>query len=122
MALRRLQPVALALLGLVVLSGCHSRPTTYALDRGPMRDHRGQAASMVMQSDWVRTASADSPAYAAWYAGRNDLVPSVTAGYESARYEQTVTYTRDRQYISGGHVYDRYDQSTYRRTYREGAR
>lgn len=123
-----MQLVAVALLGLLMLTGCHShgdpqaRPGLNALDRAPLHDRQQHAASLVMPSDWQRTANADSTNLYAWYAGRNDIGPSVSAGYATARYERTVTYTRDRQTISGGRVYDHFHQSTYRRSIRESVR
>lgn len=123
MAKGRLPLIALALLTVLVLGGCHSRPSQHAFSYAPHRDDQGRAGSLVMPSDTLRRVTGDAPpAYLAWYAGRNDIVPSVTAGYASTRYEQSVTYTRDRQTISGGRVYDHYNQTTYRRTFSESAR
>jgi hypothetical protein len=35
------------------------------------------------------------------------------AGYASSTYQDSVTYTRDRQYQSGGRVYDHFSSTTY---------
>lgn len=126
MVTRGSQLVALGLLSLLLLTGCHgqpqARPGLTTLDRAPLHDHGRHAGSLVMASDWQRETGAMASGNYAWYAGRNDLVPSVFAGYATARYERSVTYTRDRQYTSGGRVYDHYHQTTYRRSVRESSR
>lgn len=50
-----------------------------------------------------------------WYLGRNDAVDSVYYGERYPVFEVTATHTRDQQSISGGRVYDRFNQTTYRR-------
>lgn len=110
----------------VVVGGCHyHRPQSLtSFDRSSLHDDYGHARSLSLSSPVVRLSNG-STGYVAedqWYAGRNDVGPSVIAGYESARYETSVTYTRDRQSITNGRVYDRYDQTTYRRTVRESTR
>jgi len=126
MATRLFQPLLLAMLGLFVLAGCHShpapRPGLTALDRGPLHEHRDGVRSLAMAGDWQRGAGYTASDPFAWYAGRNDTGPSVTAGYVTQRYERSVTFTRDRQYTSGGRVYDDLHQTTYRRSVREAIR
>lgn len=75
-----------------------------------------------MPGTLVSSANLDAPSLDAWYAGRNDFGPSVSVGYRSQTYDRSVTYTRDRQFISNGRVIDQYSQTTYRRTVREGTR
>ncbi len=113
--------LAILALALLLLGGCHSRPGLSRLDRGPLYDDMGHAGSLVMPSEAVRSASLALP-YEPWYAGRNDQGPSVSVGYQSFAYDRSITYTRDSQYMSGGRVYDRYSQTTYRRTVRESQR
>lgn len=120
MANRRFYLVLLLAVG--VLGGCHSRPGFSELEGTPLRNHQGHAGSLVLPNQPGQAARADSDGRLPWYAWRNDIGPSVTAGYQSTRYETSVTYTRDRQFISGGRAYDRYDQTTYRRSYRESSR
>ncbi|MFN3168715.1 MAG: hypothetical protein ACE37H_16780 [Phycisphaeraceae bacterium] len=126
MATRRFQTVALAMLGLFVLGGCHThpaeRPGLTALDRGPLHEYRDGTRSLAVASDWQLDAGYGATDTYAWYAGRNDVGPSVTAGYATQRYERSVTYTRDRQYTSGGRVFDNFHQTTYRRSVREAQR
>lgn len=126
MANGRAQLVAFALLGVLLLGGCHARPGMHGYAHAPLpRDDYGQARSLVMPSRVVQAyqiLSGQAPPIEPWYDGRNDWVPSVTAGYQSIVYERSVTYTRDHQSISNGRVYDRYNESTYRRTVRESVR
>lgn len=49
-----------------------------------------------------------------WYAGRNDAELSVSAGVKSPTVKTSVTWTVDRQRISGGRVFDHYHTTTYR--------
>lgn len=111
----------LALLSLTVLSGCSNRPAWVSKhDADPLIDRYGNARSLVLSTPLVNSAQLLPPQYDPWYASRNDRGPYVTL--QTSDVETSVTYTRDRQYISNGRVYDRYDQTTYRRTYRGSTR
>ena len=116
--------VALLTLCVFVLGGCHARHGSHTRDFGPLQDHYGQARSLALPTQMNRSASASAQAmaYEPWYVGRNDIVPSVSVGYDSTRFERSVTYTRDQQLIVNGRVYDRYNQTTYRRTVSESTR
>lgn len=120
MPLGRFQLAAVSLIGLLVLGGCHSRPDLRHADRGLFLGYDDRPGSLVLagRAPVATTAQTAVP----WYAWRNDVGPTVSVGYDSARYERSVTYTRDRQTIIGGRVFDRYDQTTYRRTVRESVR
>ena len=109
-------------LGVLLLGGCHSRPDMNARDYGPLTGPFGEGRSLALPGDGIRSASAAPLGYEPWYVGRNDRVPSVVVGYESARFEQSTTYTRDQQVIINGRVFDRYDETTYRRSFSESLR
>lgn len=106
----------------MLLVGCQTRPGYTYRDVMPMYDDFGHARSLTLSSPMVRTASQVRPAIEPWYVGRRDQGPFVTAGHISLRHEQSVTYTIDRQHIINGRVYDRYDETTRRRTYRDSTR
>ena len=108
---------------LVLLGGCHSHPSAFSeRDDWPLYDIRGNARSLSLTSTPVRNAQLLPPLYEPWYASRNDVGPSVVAGYDAPSYSSSVTYTRDRQSVRNGRVYDDYDETTYRRTFRESFR
>ena len=96
------------------LAGCSQPKNT--VDRGPQLDADGNRRSVVLQTPLQQylqereTASADLP----WYADRNDRMLAADAGYASPTFQDSVTYTRDRQYQSGGRVYDHFSSTTYR--------
>lgn len=88
----------------------------------PMYDDFGHARSLTLSTPMVRAASPIDSSIEPWYVGRRDRGPFVTAGHISLRHEQSVTYTTDRQHTINGRVYDRYDETTRRRTYRDSTR
>ena len=106
----------------LLLAGCSTRPGYALRDVQPMYDEFGHARSLALTAPVVRTAMPVRRPYEPWYAGRRDVGPFVTAGSVSTRHESSVTYTRDSQHIFNGRVYDRYNETTYRRTYSEGTR
>lgn len=108
-------------LSAVLLVGCQTQPSYTQREVVPYYDDYGQARSLTLTTPAVRTAQ-QPDVYEPWYTGRRDISPFVTAGSISLRHEQSVTYTRDSQHIYGGRVYDRYNETTYRRTYRSGTR
>lgn len=106
----------------VLLTGCQHNPVVSERDLTPLIDHRGQARSLSLTTPSVQAAQLMPPGFETWYDTRNDTGPSVFAGYSSATYERSVTYTRDRQSTYNGRVRDRYSETTYRKTYRETTR
>ena len=120
----RSHPLFISALGLsaLLLTGCQTRPGYTSRDVSPLYDDYGHARSLVLTTPVVRTAQRPQPSYEKWYVGRRDVGPFVTAGYVSPRYEQSVTYTTDRQYTYNGRVYDRYSETTRRRTYQDSTR
>jgi hypothetical protein len=120
----RSQRLFIPVLGLLLLLmvGCQTRPGYTLRDVQPLYDEFGHARSLTLTTPVVRTAMPAQRTYEPWYAGRRDIGPFVTAGSVSPRYEQSVTTTRDSQYIFNGRVYDRYRETTYRRTYSESTR
>lgn len=115
--------LSLGIVGLLLLSGCHHHPRgVYHRDVQPMFDDAGQARSLVLTTPQVHAAKLLPPGQDAWYAGRNDVGPSVIAGYESVTFTQSITTTRDRRVSRGGRVYEDYDETTRLRTYRESTR
>lgn len=109
----------LALLAITV--GC-SHPLVSERDVQPLPYMEGGARSLALTSQFVQSNQLLPPGYGAWYAGRNDVGPSVTAGTQSLRHESSVTYTRDRQHSFNGRVFDAYQETTYRRTTTESTR
>lgn len=105
----------------VLLTGCQ-HPLVSERDLTPIYDIDGQARSLSLTTPQVQSAQLLPPGFDKWYDSRNDIVPSVTAGYVGTTYEESVTYTRDGQYTSNGRVRDQYRETTYRRTYRESTR
>lgn len=117
------QLAAVLCLAALVLVGCHQTRPGYSLrDVQPMFDDYGHARSLALTTPAVRAAHPNRHHQDPWYAGRRDVGPSVTAGYVSPRYERSITYTNDRQYTYNGRVYDRYQETTRRRTYQESTR
>ena len=117
----QLSLIAALSISALLLVGCQTRPGYTQRDVAPLHDDFGHARSLAITQPVIRTAQQpqhDAP----WYYGRRDIGPFVTAGSVSPRYEESVTYTRDSQYIYGGRVYDRYNETTYRRTYRNSTR
>lgn len=121
MLIRRCQ-LATLVLAAALFAGCRQTPPHYrGADARPLfHQHDGSARSLVSDSDAM--AQLTYTPGEAWYLDRRDYRPSVQSGYVSSRHEITVTYTRDAQYISGGQAYDRYRQTTYRRSIRESQR
>ena len=116
-------PILAAIVTLALLSGCHSHRHGYDPHNDwPLYDERGAARSLVLTTPGVRNAQLLPPTYEPWYISRNDMGPSVVAGYEEPEYSSSVTYTRDRRSIYNGRVRDHFDETTYRRTYRRYAR
>ncbi len=117
-------PLLISALGLsaLLLVGCQTRPGYTYRDVSPLYDDFGHARSLVLTTPVVRTAQRPGPDHTRWYAGRRDVGPFVTAGYVSPRHEQSVTYTTDRQFSINGRVYDRYSETTRRRTYQDSTR
>jgi len=113
--------IAVLSLSALLSVGCQTRPIYSHRDASPLRDDFGHARSLTLTTPVIRT-SRQHERYEPWYAGRRDIGPFVTAGTISLRHEQSVTTTRDSQYIYGDRVYDRYQETTYRRTYRSGTR
>ena len=113
--------IAMLSLSALLLVGCQTRPGYTYRDVAPLHDDFGHARSLTITEPVVRT-SLPHDRYETWYHGRRDIGPFVTAGTISLRYEESVTETRDSQRIYGDHVYDRYNETTYRRTYRSGTR
>ncbi len=121
MRCQRLFILTLGLL-LLVLAGCSTRPGYSLRDVQPLYDEFGHARSLVLTTPVVRTATPSQRAYEPWYAGRRDVGPFVMSGSIPSRHERSVTTTRDSQHIYNGRVYDRYNETTYRRTYSESTR
>ena len=117
-----LSPIAALSLSALLFVGCQTRPGYTQRDIAPMFDEFEHARSLTLTSPVVQTSRLTSDNREHWYTGRRDVGPYVSSGYVTIRYEQSMTYTRDSQRIYGDRVYDRYDQTTYRRTYRESAR
>ncbi|MEM6258125.1 MAG: hypothetical protein AAGI37_07410 [Planctomycetota bacterium] len=109
-------------LSALLLVGCQTRPGYYQHDVIPLSDRFGHARSLVLTTAAVRNARHIDRSVAPWYAGRRDFSPFVTAGTLSLREEQSVTFTRDRQSTINGRVFDRYDETTLRRTFRNSTR
>ena len=120
----RCQTQLAAMLGLsaLLLVGCQTRPGYSLRDVQPMYDDYGHARSLVLSTPAVRSTQQTRHQHEPWYAGRRDVGPFVTAGTISPRYERSVTYSTDRQYISNGRVYDHYQETTHRQTYRDSTR
>ncbi|MFK7788759.1 MAG: hypothetical protein AB8C95_04590 [Phycisphaeraceae bacterium] len=121
----RSHPLFISALGLsaLLLVGCQTTRPGYSLrDVSPLYDDFGHARSLVLTTPVVRTSQRPQPHRSPWYAGRRDVGPFVTAGTISLRQEQSVTYTTDRQLTVNGRVYDRYEETTRRRTYRDSTR
>ena len=123
MLIRRCQ-LATLLAAAALFVGCRQAPPHYrAVDARPLVNQSdGSARSLASDSDAMTKLAYTPGPSDAWYLDRRDYRPSVQAGYVSAQHEITVTYTRDSQYISGGQAYDRYRQTTYRRSIRESQR
>jgi predicted small secreted protein len=113
--------IAILSLAALLLVGCQTRPGYTQRDVSPLYDDFGHARSLTLTTPVVRTAQRPD-IYEPWYNGRRDISPFVTAGSISQQYEESVTTTRDSQHIYGDRVYDRYNETTYRRTYRSGTR
>ena len=109
-------------LSTLLLVGCQTRPGYTYRDVQPLYDEFGHARALSLTTPFVRTAERPLLSHEPWYAGRRDIGPFVTAGSLSLRYEQSITYTTDRQEIVNGRVYDRYSETTRRRTFRESTR
>lgn len=109
-------------LSALLLVGCQARPGYTYRDVQPLYDDFGHARSLALTTPVVRTAQRPNAVHEPWYTGRRDVSPFVTAGYLSLRHEQSVTYTTDRQHTVNGRVYDRYSETTHRRTYRDSTR
>ncbi len=94
------------------LAGCETqpRPAWRSLPdtRPAATQHQGE--SLVMGSPRLRATLAQP---LAWYDYRNDARLTTFAGYESPTFEQTVTYTYDRQHSSNGRVYNHTSVTTY---------
>ena len=116
-------PIISALsLSTLLLIGCQSRSGYTPHDALPLYDHTGQARSLALSTPAVRSSASSHSRPEPWYIGRRDLRPFVTAGSVSRRHEHSVTVTRDRQFVFNGRVYDRYNQTTYRKTHRDSTR
>lgn len=109
-------------LSALLLVGCQTRPGYTYRDVAPMYDDFGHARSLALSTPAVRASTHHDSTREPWYIGRRDQGPFVTAGHISLRHEHSVTYTTDRQYIVNGRVYDRYSETTRRRTYRDSTR
>ncbi|MGB0768924.1 MAG: hypothetical protein ACPGYV_14585 [Phycisphaeraceae bacterium] len=118
----RIVHLAAACLGVAILAGCQTRPGYAPRDLEAMYDRDGQARSLALSAPPVRALAMTQPDADRWYDGRNDVGPFVTAGTRSVIREQSVTFTRDRQFIVNGRVFDRYDQTTFRRSISESER
>ncbi|MEO0476390.1 MAG: hypothetical protein AAF085_10555 [Planctomycetota bacterium] len=116
-----LPTIAVLCFSALLLVGCQTRPGYTLRDVQPLYDEFGHARSLALTSPVIRTAERPK-GIEPWYTGRRDIGPFVTAGSVSLRQEQSVTYTTDRQYTINGRVYDRYYETTRRRTYRESTR
>ncbi|MEM9345964.1 MAG: hypothetical protein AAGB26_05025 [Planctomycetota bacterium] len=109
-------------LSALLLVGCQTRPGYAQRDVMPLSDGFGNARSLVLSTPAARTSEHIDRSIEPWYAGRRDFGPFVTAGTVSLREEQSVTFTRDRQSTINGRVFDRYDETTLRRTFRNSTR
>jgi hypothetical protein len=114
--------IAALSLSALLLVGCQTRPGYALRDVAPLYDDFGHARSLTLSSPVVRTSFLPNDTSARWYDGRRDIGPFVTSGTQSLRHEESVTFTRDSQYIYGDRVYDRYNETTHRRTYRSSTR
>jgi hypothetical protein len=113
-------------LSLLLVVGCHHHGGSHASytrhDAMPLHDQSGHARSLVLTTPAVRTLAESNRRPDPWYFARRDVGPFVAAGTISLRHESSYTVTRDSQHIINGRVFDDYDQTTYRRTYRESTR
>jgi len=92
-----------------------------SVDLGPQLDVDGHRRSLALDApvlEYLKSSQPDS-AYQPWYQGRNDRGTAALAGYESPKYQQSTTYTRDRQYSSHGRTFDHYHSTTYRTEHRQ---
>ena len=114
-----------ACLSLLVLTGCQSTGPggITSIDIEPMYHYDNSARSLALSSPAVNAIRepGNTPGYEPWYAGRNDRLPAAMVE-NTGVFEVTETFTVDRQSIYNGRVYDRYDRTTYRRTFQEGPR
>lgn len=111
-----------ALWACAVLVGCESVPGGMSgADAPAHRRPARRAASMVFDSPRLRKLEAAHPAVSEdglpWYAARNDARLTVEGGYQGATVDDSINYTYDRQYQSGGHVRDHYSSTTRRRSH-----
>lgn len=78
---------------------------------------RGQPRSMVFDGEaMLAMRGMQVPGDVPWYAQRNDVQPSVDAGFSSPTFSSTYTRTYDQQGQSHGNVHDHY----YKRSYQYG--
>ena len=96
-----------------VLTGCQSVNIDPELTEHV--DARGRARSLALDSRKMQgiVDSQDIQKYQLpWYAARNDMKPAAIAGYEGVTYERSDSYTVDREYSHGGHVYQHFSRTT----------
>lgn len=118
-------PLSATCLSLSVLTGCQSSgPSGITdIDVEPITYRDGSARSLALSSRTVRAIQVpfEGAYYEPWYAGRNDRHPGVLVD-NTGVFEVSETFVIDQQLIYNGRVIDRYDQTTIRRTIREGYR
>lgn len=91
------------LLVTIGLTGCCPAKVGYVQPRSMVFDSPEMLAMRDMSTQ------SDVP----WYAQRNDVQPSVNAGFASPTYSSTYTRTYDQQGQSHGNVHDHYYKRSY---------
>ncbi len=110
---------ACLLIAFAAMVGCEGmRPLAYEQPTGPNPFVPGRSESIVFDSPAVRvlTEAGFRTEGQAWYASRNDVRPTVFAGYRGATIDEVVNVTYDRQSITSGRVRDDYYSTTYRQS------
>lgn len=119
MAARPFQLAVLTLLLAGSMIGCSSSRSTWGEYDPDPRFRRPAPAprSLAMDAPKLHRAIENAnfdPGTQPWYAARNDRRLTTTSGYQSTVYEQSVTYSYDRQSSHQGRVYDHFNSTTYR--------
>jgi len=107
------------------LAGCQNRPIG-RVDDLPYPRVTGRPNSIVFASPKLRKPNKAMPVYhyfnEPWYASRKDRSPTVYSGVQTARVEETSTYTRERLEQHGSRVHDNIYIRTYRSSYSQSVR
>ncbi len=109
-------------LAAVCLGGCASQPLADADLSHGMSSGRSLTMDGPRLNRLERRVGLADDERLAWYDMRNDVQPSVEAGYAGPMVEFSSTVTFDRQSIHNGRVSDHYHQRTTRGRYQRGVR